>query len=95
MRSTILAWETAVARGEGILTKKVGVPAAKDLLGFGSRPGLLPGAPDCIHPLYRESILCFSDPPGFPATWHVRKEYKARQGERDCNYAVDDEKPLP
>lgn len=53
MNSTILGWETAVDRGKGILTKKVGVPATKNLLDFGSRPWLLPGAPDGIHPLYR------------------------------------------
>lgn len=74
-----------------MLTKKVGVPATKYLLDFGSRPWLLPGAPDCVHPLYRECIFCFRDPPGLPAARHVRKEYKARKGKWNRDYPVHNE----
>lgn len=71
------------------------MPATEDLLDFGSRPWLLSGSPDRIHPLYRECVLCICNPPGLSTSWHIREEHKPRQGERNRDYSIDYKKPLP
>lgn len=71
------------------------MPAAEDLLDFGSRPRLFSGSPDRIHTLYRESVLRFGDPPGLSSAWHVREEHETRQSKGYRDYSVDYKKPSP
>jgi hypothetical protein len=74
--------------------KEVSVPAEQDPLSLGSRPRLLPSAPNSLHTLHRKDMFCFSSPPCFlPSLRQIWEEEEAQRGERECDDAVDDEKP--